>query len=216
MTPTPSDSPSFPVYIELPSGFLVAHLVPDHLKRIVEHAKEHRRKQSAATHIVSSNMGSLGEALSVDDVELYQALLKDTLYEARIVISLTGIIAFASNPPQVDAKASATEEANFEGATVTHEALGFCVSGGILGDLKRGIELAREHFSADSRIRVYLETDPEDADEYAVIEVISSRDPAIDSESYFRYLEEWSLSTKWPASRMILLDLKRTDERDSQ
>jgi hypothetical protein len=96
-------------------------------------------------------------------------------------------------------------------ATVPAEVETFCANNGLIEHLKRGIRLARKHFSAECQIRLYVDTDPEDGDEYVVLEVNSSRDPEVDSESHVQYLEEWSASVKWPASRMILLDVKSTD-----
>jgi hypothetical protein len=96
-------------------------------------------------------------------------------------------------------------------ATVPAEVERFCADNGLIGHLKSGILLARKHFSGECQIRLYVDTDPEDGDEYVVLEVNSSRDPAVDLESQVHYLEEWSASVGWPASRMILLDVRSTD-----
>jgi hypothetical protein len=208
MTPTSSGSPTVPTAGGMPPSQFGGDFASHYLKHLMEHLNEYIKKGSVTRNVVLSHVGTANEASSMDDARFCAALLEDPLLQARILIGLTGITAVASNAPEVDAKASAPEEAKFEGATVTDEALEFCISGGIRGDLKRGIELARKHFSANPRIRVYLESDPEDADDYAVLEVSSSGDSAVDLESYFKYMEEWSSSTKWPASRMILLDVR--------
>ncbi len=78
---------------------------------------------------------------------------------------------------------------------------------GIGQHLARAIEAARRHFADIASLRVYLDQDPEDLDEYVIVEVNSNGDPTADTESYFRYAEEWSASVDWPASRMISLDL---------
>ena len=58
---------------------------------------------------------------------------------------------------------------------VSADALTFCTERRIVQHLVTGINLARRHFSADAGIRVYLEHDPEDLDEYVVLKVNSSR-----------------------------------------
>jgi hypothetical protein len=105
---------------------------------------------------------------------------------------------------------SAAGRATVEEAPVpiTLEVERFCAENKLTEHLKSGIVLARKYFSPGCQIRVYLDTDPEDGDEYVVLEVSSARDPAIDVESYFKYSEEWSALVEWPSSRMILLDLK--------
>jgi hypothetical protein len=60
-----------------------------------------------------------------------------------------------------------------------------------------------------------LGKDVEDDDEYVVLDVTSSGDQNTDLESYFKYIEEWSSSVVWPASRMILLDLKTMSQNHS-
>ncbi len=77
---------------------------------------------------------------------------------------------------------------------------------------ERAVALVRKRFPSDGQIQLYLETDPEKGDQYVVLELSSARNPASDSESQMRYLEEWSSSTKWPASRMILLDVRSVDQ----
>jgi hypothetical protein len=88
----------------------------------------------------------------------------------------------------------------------------FCAANKLLEHLKSAVALARKHFSSDCQIRLYVDADPEDGDEYVVLEVASARDPAIDSDAHIRYLEEWSSATQWPASRMILLDLRSINQ----
>ena len=105
----------------------------------------------------------------------------------------------------------AGQPAAYRPVTVTLEVERFCAANELTEHLKSGIQLARKHFSAECQIRLYVDTDPEDGDEYVVLEVNSSRDPAVDSEAHVHYLEEWSASVRWPASRMILLDVRSTD-----
>ena len=78
---------------------------------------------------------------------------------------------------------------------------------GIRKQLDQAIAAARRLFASLSSLRVYLDWDPEDADEYIVVDAISTGDPDEDTQAYMNYLDEWSAATEWPASQMIRLDL---------
>ena len=132
---------------------------------------------------------------------------------ARFMIPLGGVTTVDAESPQQSNESFASTEIDFNGARATAETLEFCGRKRIVHWLTKGIELARTHFSAESKIRIFLETDPEDSDEYVILEVSSSRDPSLDLESYFKYAEDWSASVEWPASRLILLDLKTTAQK---
>jgi hypothetical protein len=97
-------------------------------------------------------------------------------------------------------------EIDCSGVSLTPESLTFCVRNNLLPRLETAIKLARRHFSAVATMSLCLEQDPENSDEYLVLELRSNGVPEADLESYFRYVDEWSEMAEWPVSRMIRLD----------
>src|SRR5262245_30156470 len=74
---------------------------------------------------------------------------------------------------------------------------------GIEKPLALAIEMAHRYFVRIESMRAYVDRDPDDGEEYIVLEVNSHGDPGDDTRSYGNYLDEWSASVDWPASQMI-------------
>ncbi len=162
--------------------------------------------------VLSSKAGSTNGSPLMFDARTFAKLLEDPLFPARMLIGATGITEITNQSLDLVTKQAAPIELDFEAAKVEARALEFCATNGLLSELTQAIGLARKHFPHDSSIRVYAETDPDDSEHYAVLEVNSAGEPSADLEAYSRYSEEWSSRVAWPASRMILLDLKSMDE----
>jgi hypothetical protein len=93
------------------------------------------------------------------------------------------------------------------GVRVPSDVLEFCVQNVLVGALSVGLSLAQRHFAADSIIRLYLERDPEEHDDYVMLEVNSARASEEDLKSQLKFSEDWSAAVEWPESRLILLDV---------
>ena len=137
-----------------------------------------------------------------------QNLLVDPTLAKTVMIGLLGIGALTWSVPEIEDQSRVPAQIAFKDVEVSVEALNFCARNKIVHILEEGIELVRTFFSPNAKMRVTLGRDPEDLDEYAVIELGSSGDPEADLEAYFKYADEWSKMVEWPASRMVLLDLK--------
>jgi hypothetical protein len=134
------------------------------------------------------------------------AVWVDPTFLNRMVRNMGSLIAKPDNFTSAPVSFADPNMTALEGATVTLEALQFCGTNKLVRHLTDGITMARKHFSSMAAIEAYLESDPEDGDQYVVLKVRSPRAPNVDLESYLRYSEEWSDSVPWPASRLIILN----------
>jgi hypothetical protein len=62
-------------------------------------------------------------------------------------------------------------EVEFLGAKATGDAPGFCARNDLITDLAKAIETARRVFLIPGAPSVYLEQDPEETEQFAVIEI---------------------------------------------
>jgi hypothetical protein len=83
-------------------------------------------------------------------------------------------------------------EVDFLGTQATGDALEFCTRNHLLGDLAKAIETARKSFLIPGRPSVYLEQDPEEREEFAVLEIWVEGDVQENFKRYKSYLREWS------------------------
>lgn len=90
---------------------------------------------------------------------------------------------------------------------IPSDVVNFVGRAGIDTDLAKAIDAARRHFRGMTSLRVYLDRDPDDSEEYVVIKANSLGNPDDDTQAFMDYLDEWSASVEWPASQMIRLDL---------
>jgi hypothetical protein len=145
-----------------------------------------------------------------DDLQL---LLDDPKCAATIMMGLMATAMLQWPLPEAMLPPLKRTEVKLKGVATTAETLGFCARNKIVSCLEQAIELVRTCFSPDRTMRVFLQNDPEDGDEYAVLEVDPSGDSDADLNSFLMYADEWSGMVDWPASRMILLDLRATARR---
>jgi hypothetical protein len=155
--------------------------------------------------------GLIGRSSVGAEVEFRAAILDDPTLLALMVMNMPTVIADPSDSARPTHDLAEPNITEFEGAAVTLEALQFCGLNSLVGHLTEGIKMARKHFSSMADIEARLECDPEDADQYVVLKVNSSRSPESDLESYLRYCDEWSDAIPWPASRLIVLDFSSSD-----
>src|SRR5260370_28655408 len=85
------------------------------------------------------------------------------------------------------------------------EVIEFCQSHAIEGYLAKAEELATRLFPQVVRISVELEEDPEDGDQYLVLEVLANGDEDECFNAHKSYLSLWANSVGWPEVRMIRL-----------
>lgn len=83
-------------------------------------------------------------------------------------------------------------EIDFLGTKATEEALEFCTRNHILSDLAKAIETARKSFLIPGSPSVYLEQDPEEREEFTVLEIWVDGDVQENFRRYKSYLREWS------------------------
>jgi hypothetical protein len=83
-------------------------------------------------------------------------------------------------------------ELDFLGARATGDALEFCTRNHLLSDLPKAIETARRFFLIPGSPSVYLERDPEEREQFAVIEIWVEGDVPENFQRYKSYLREWS------------------------
>ncbi len=81
----------------------------------------------------------------------------------------------------------------------------FCQSHAIESYLTKAEELATRLFPQIVRISVELEEDPEDGDQYLVLEVLANGDEDECFTAHKRYLSIWANSVGWPEVRLIRL-----------
>ncbi len=127
-------------------------------------------------------------------------------FTAEILALPAGVVEVPLCAPPTS-NASAPIWVEMSGAWVSSYALELCAKKKMIPTLTLSIELVRKWFPMDYRLRAYLESDPEDLDQYVVLEVTSHGDPAVDLVSHAKFTEDWSESVRWPISGMILLDL---------
>jgi hypothetical protein len=185
----------------------IDHPVSNVFDNIYVHVNSFVEKFAGLGSALFTKADSITETSHRVDFEDFAALLVDPRFLARMTGNLVTVNAVPTDFSTAPSKTTRPEQISFEGAIVSPETLEFCAANKILNDFVVGIKLARKHFSLNATIRAYLDNDPEDLDEYVVLELIAAIEPAPYLESYFNYTEEWSKSVTWPASRMILLDL---------
>jgi hypothetical protein len=137
-----------------------------------------------------------------------QAFLDDPQWAARV---MTGLVALTYLPSRVSGESllpAKSDVVDVKNVKVTNEALSFCARNKIVPYLEQAIGLVRMSFSPDRQMSVSLGSDPDESDEFAILEVDASGDFDADMRSYSMFADEWSATVEWPTSRMILLDLR--------
>jgi hypothetical protein len=150
--------------------------------------------------------GQPGALFKVNPSDL-QAFLFDATRTSHVLVGLVGYAVSSTQMPQELGESFTSTDVEIRGARVSLEALEFCAKNRIVPDLALGIDLVRRLFIRVSELRAYLQRDPEELDEYVVLEVNSNQESSEDLRSYLKYSETWSDSVKWPASRLIILDV---------
>ena len=84
------------------------------------------------------------------------------------------------------------DRARFPGRRATGDALEFRTRNHLLSDLPKAIETARRFFLIPGSPSVYLERDPEEKAQFAVIEIWVEGDVPENFQRYKSYLREWS------------------------
>jgi hypothetical protein len=85
----------------------------------------------------------------------------------------------------------------------SEEVTEFCHRHAIESDLAKAEELATRLFPHVVRIRIELEEDPEDGDQYLVLEVLAKGGEDECFNAHKRYLSNWANSVDWPEVRLI-------------
>ncbi len=83
-------------------------------------------------------------------------------------------------------------EVDFLDTKATEDALEFCTRNHLLSDLAKAIETARKSFVIAGSPSVYLEQDPEEREEFAVLEIRVEGEVQENFGRYKSYLREWS------------------------
>ena len=81
----------------------------------------------------------------------------------------------------------------------------FCQRHELMHHLATAIELARQCFTMVGDPMVQLEQDPEDGEEYLVLDVRCRGDESECIRAHKSYLKSWASSTPWPAVHLIRL-----------
>jgi hypothetical protein len=187
-----------------PGDFALMQLLNAHVLRFIKTRSENMSVPS------SYQPGSIEKPASswvtLDPSELQALLLEPVIAAYLLAKQVPFSLSYTDTPPAVK-QALASSDVEMCGARVSLNALEFCAEHRIVRDLTFGLERARHWFLNASNMRAYLERDPEDLDEYVVLEVTSTGESAADLDAYSKFSEDWSKSVEWPASRMILLDL---------
>ncbi len=85
------------------------------------------------------------------------------------------------------------------------EVMAFCQRHALESDLAKAEELAMRLFPHVVRIVIELEEDPEDGDQYLVLEVLAKGDEDECFNAHKNYLSDWANSVGWPEVRLIRL-----------
>jgi hypothetical protein len=85
------------------------------------------------------------------------------------------------------------------------EVIEFCQRHAIESCLAKAEELARRLFPHIEKISVELEEDPEDGDQYLVLDVLANGNEDECFNAHKSYLSIWANSVGWPEVRLIRL-----------
>ena len=88
---------------------------------------------------------------------------------------------------------------------ISDEARTFCVREGILDDVEKAMELARQHFSVIGNPSIELEQDAEDGEKYLVVSIRAQGDETDCSASHKAFLSAWANAVEWPQVHLIRL-----------
>ncbi len=90
-------------------------------------------------------------------------------------------------------------------APLSAEVIDFCQRNAIEAHLAKAEELATRLFPQVVRISIELEEDPEDGDQYLVLDVLANANEDECFHAHKSYLSTWANSVGWPEVRLIRL-----------